>query len=135
MFGEKLRRGENKLVGVWGVSPSKFWISNRQNYCRNRLTAINSQHVEAWRFGGKHAPPHWIEPCSYITNALLYFVVIYTCRYSLSLSDEYVLNRVTDYIPIILQWCQTYLYKHVFNNNDVIVTSVCDIEENVWSPR
>lgn len=79
------------------------------------------------------------------------------CRYALSLSEQYVMEKLNGFVPSIVTWCHEYLHNEAGRTNKggrmevrefwnqscsnskaqvgVSVSSVRDIEENVWCPR
>ncbi|GAB1597754.1 DNA replication ATP-dependent helicase/nuclease DNA2-like [Argonauta hians] len=59
--------------------------------------------------------------------------------YGQGTDESVVLEAVSKYIPSIITWVQRHTdfmkYQSVTRDNATTVTSICDIEENIWSPR
>ncbi|KAH3729916.1 hypothetical protein DPMN_055894 [Dreissena polymorpha] len=58
--------------------------------------------------------------------------------YANETSEVKVLEEVKSYIPQMITWLTQYTSfkdNRVSSSSDIQVTKVCDIEENIWSPR
>ncbi|WAR06933.1 DNA2-like protein, partial [Mya arenaria] len=58
--------------------------------------------------------------------------------YANKTTEGKVMDEVRSYVPQMITWVKhntTFTQKAGGNSSDVMVTKVCDIEENIWSPR
>ncbi len=97
--------------------------------------------------------PHWIKCQSIILDTITGLSGMFN-RYALSLTDQYVLEKMNAFVPSIVDWCNEYMHsdpspgrggmevRRFWNQSDyskatvnVTVATVRDIEENVWCPR
>lgn len=61
--------------------------------------------------------------------------------YANQVTEDKVMEEIKSYIPQMISWLSQYTSLGAHNSarkesqSDVVVTDVCDIEENMWSPR